>query len=285
MIDRWLGYQLLGLLVLSSSAWLSRCFAADDSGEIARPIRAERELEFRLVGDAKLTADLYRPDDERVYPLVIMIHGGGWSSGDKWNVRDHAREMAQAGFVALSINYRLAPRNPMADQIEDCRAALCWAKEHAGEWQADASKLCLWGYSAGAHLAAWMATDPKPGEPKIKAVVAGGAPCDFEFIPLNSISLVHVLGGTRAEVPEAYADASPLKYASADDAPFFFFHGDTDLIVPDSSSRKMFEKLQELRVEAEYHSVKSQGHLLTFINPEARRLAINFLRKHTTEGK
>ncbi len=271
---------LLGCQVCGTSA-----NATDVSGELSRPIRAERNIEFLRDGKESVCADLYRPYDEATYPLVIMIHGGGWSSGDKSHVQDHAREMAQAGFVALSINYRMAPQHKMPDQISDCRAALRWAAEHAQEWNADAGRLCLWGYSAGAHLAAWLATAPQPGEPKITAVAAGGAPCDFEFIPVNSIALAHVMGGTRADKPEAYHNASPLKYATAAAPPFFFFHGEADLIVPDSSSRKLHEKLRELRVASEYYLVKGRGHLLTFIDAEARRRAIDFLRQQTSETK
>lgn len=274
--------RILGIMLACSLVHGSTARATDVSAEISRPIRAERNLVFLSDGPQSVSADLYRPDDEAVYPLVIMIHGGGWSAGDKWNLQDHARELAQAGFVALSINYRMAPKHKMPDQISDCRAALRWAAGQATEWNADADRLCLWGYSAGGHLAAWMATAVQTGEPNITAVVAGGAPCDFEFIPVDSIALVHVMGGTRADEPDAYANASPLQHANPDAPPFFFFHGEADLIVPASSSRKLHERLLELRVPSEYYLVKGRGHLLTFIDREARRRAIDFLRQQTS---
>ncbi len=255
------------------------------ASESSRPIRAERNLEFRRIDGEQLTADVFRPDDDQVYPLVLMIHGGAWSSGDKWQVQDHAREMAQAGFVACAINYRLAPRFQISAQIDDCRYALRWAVEQAEKWQADSEQVCLWGYSAGAHLAAWLATEPKAEEPKITAVVAGGAPCDFEFIPAKSTALSYVMGGTREQVPAAYAAASPTVHASQDTCPFFFFHGSSDLLVPMSSSRTLYDKLLLLDVESEYYVVKDRGHLLTFIDVQARRRAIEFLRAHTQEKK
>jgi acetyl esterase/lipase len=271
----------LGLLFLSICQ--SRCKADGVGGEIARPIRVERDLEYRRVDGTAVLADLYRPDDDQIYPLVLMVHGGAWSTGDKWNLVDHARELAQAGFVALSINYRLAPKYQMPEQIADCRAALTWAAAQATLWKADSQRICLWGYSAGAHLSAWMATDRQPGEPPLRCVVAGGAPCDFDFIPSDSSALVHVMGGTRKKLPEYYAQASPLTHASADSPPFFFFHGSADLLVPPESSRKLYERLRSFGVETEYHTVENQGHLLTFLNSPARRQAIEYLRKHTKE--
>lgn len=253
--------------------------------EIDRPYRVERDLEFRRVGDTVVRADLYRPDDEATYPLVLMIHGGAWTAGDKGHLADHARELAQAGFVAVSINYRLAPQFPMPDQIADCRAALTWAVAQAPRWRADVTRLSLWGYSAGAHLAAWMATEPQAGEPAIRCVVAGGAPCDFSFIAPDSNVLAHVFGGTPRQYPERYANASPLNHASSSAPPFFFFHGTSDLLVPTDSSRQLYDRLQGLGVDTEYYAVDNRGHMLTFIDPTARRRAIEFLRKHTTEDR
>lgn len=273
----------IGLLVWLGSLVNSRIQAEDSSAEIKRSIRSQRDLEYRRVDSETVRADLYRPDDDAIYPLVIMIHGGAWSAGDKWNLIDHAREMAQAGFVALSINYRLAPKHQMPEQIADCRAALMWAAEKAPSWKADANRICLWGYSAGGHLSAWMATDPHPEEPKIRCVVVGGAPCDFEFIPVESTALVHVMGGTRQELPDFYAYASPVHHASNSSPPFFFFHGTTDLLVPPASSRKLYDKLRQLKIEAEYFTVEDRGHMTTFLDGPARRRAINFLRKYTQE--
>jgi acetyl esterase/lipase len=269
-----------GVLISAASEPSDKSKASE---ELSRPIRVQRNLEFRSVAGESVKADFYRPDDESLVPLVVMIHGGGWSAGDKWELQDHAREMAQAGFAAVTINYRLAPKHQMADQVDDCRQALRWASENAEEWGADSTRVCLWGYSAGAHLAALLATDPQPGDPKLCAVVAGGAPCEFSFIPSESSAIAHVMGGTRDEKPRAYENASPLTHASQDDSPFFFFHGTADLIVPQASSQYLHSKLCELNVESEYYAVEGRGHLLAFIDRTARRRAIDFLRKHTTK--
>ncbi len=247
---------------------------------ITRPIEARKNLVFETSNGDTLKADMFRPADQEIYPLVLMIHGGAWSSGDKWNLHDHARELAQAGFVAVTINYRLAPIHRFPAQIDDCRAALSWAVEQSQEWRADAERVAVWGYSAGAHLAGLLATKGKPGAPKFWAAILGGAPCEFSFVSEESSVLVPVMGGTRKELPHVYRDASPLEFASSEMCPTFFFHGSHDLIVPSTSSRKFFDKLQELGVEAEYHIVERQGHLLTFLDTQSRRLAIEFLQKH-----
>ncbi len=270
---------------------LSCCLAwqavarTEDLSSLRRPIRATTDVVFSEVDGVKVRADVYRPDNDQLAPGVLLIHGGAWSAGDKWNMRDHARQLAQAGYVAISINYRLAPQHKYPAQIDDCRAALRWVHRVADEYRIDTNRLGVYGYSAGGHLAALLATDPLEGLPRIKVAVLGGAPCDFEFIAEDSSALAHVLGGSRKQLPKVYKDAAPLSYCTGDDCPTFFFHGDSDVIVPPTASRVMFERLQELGVETEFFWVPKQGHLVTFLHPDARAAAIEFLDKHLKQER
>lgn len=276
---------------------------AEVEAEASRGIRSAKNLVYRTADETEVTADLFRPNDDQVYPLVLMIHGGGWISGDKWDLRDHARELAQAGFVVCSINYRLAPKVKMWTQLEDVKFAARWASDLASEWKADPTRTAVWGYSAGAHLGSLLALMPNETltrytnreQPEqlessltIRAVVAGGAPCDFDFVPEGSFLLAPVLGGTRKRKYETYLDFSPIEYVSATDAnerelpAFFFFHGNRDALVPMSTSKRMYAKLQEQEADVEYHLVDGKGHLFSFLDLRVRRLAIQFLRRHLT---
>lgn len=272
------GGRWLVLLWLCTGS-LATLWAAE-AKTLSRPIRADKDVVYGEVEGRKLEADVYRPADDQLRPGVLMIHGGAWSSGNKWSMGDHARELAQAGYVAVSINYRLAPACPYPAQIDDCRRALAWIKEVADQYRIDTDRLAVYGYSAGGHLAAMLATDRDSDAPKLKAAVVGGAPCDFSFIPEESRAIAHVLGGTRRELPQVYRQAAPLSYASSDDCPIFFFHGDNDLIVPPTASRVLCDRLKDLGVETCYYTVEKQGHLLTFLHPDARRAAIDFLNQH-----
>jgi acetyl esterase/lipase len=242
-------------------------------------VKVLRDIVFHEIGEQKLKGDLYRLDDETRKPVVIMIHGGGWAAGDKWNMGDHARQMAREGFVAFSVNYRLAPQWKFPAQVEDCREALKWVQLNADKYQMDTSRLALYGYSAGAHLAALLGCNPQPGLPAVKAVVAGGAPCDFTELSLENRTMAYFLGGSREEKPEVYRQASPKAFASSDDPPFFFFHGDNDRIVPLHNSRCLHDALQKCGIDSQFHEVTGQGHLLTFVNPEARLKAVEFLQR------
>lgn len=277
------------LLILALCAGYLAAFQpvawSDDAGSLRRPIRAATDLVFSEVDGEKVRADVFRPNNDELLPGVLMIHGGAWSAGDKWNMNDHARQLAQAGYVAVSINYRLAPQFKYPAQIDDCRAALRWLHQIAPEYKIDPERVGVYGYSAGGHLAALLATDPIEGLPRVKVAVLGGAPCDFEFLPEDSRVLSHVLGGTRKQNPQVYKNASPLTYCSSDDCPTFFFHGNADLIVPPAASRIMYDKLKELGVETKFHWIEKQGHLVTFMHPEARQAALTFLDQHLKQAR
>lgn len=252
---------------------------------VSRPILSEKDVVYLEIEGQKVRADIFRPADEELCPLVVMIHGGAWAAGDKWDLLDHAREMAQAGFVAVSINYRLAPGCQIDGQIEDCRTAIKWAVEHAPKWNADPQRVALWGYSAGAHLASLIALKREKDDPKLLAVVAGGAPCEFSFIGEDSQVLKYVVGGSRRDSPEAYARVSPVNYARKDAPAFFFFHGTSDWIVPPTSSKALFDQLKSQSVPVEYCSVAGKGHLLSFLDTGARQQAIEFLQQQLKETK
>lgn len=264
--------------LLPSVVWAEDPVA--DRAALTRPYRSVRDAVYRRVDGEKVTADIFRPANDEVCPAVLMIHGGAWSSGDKWHLHDHARELAQHGYVAISINYRLAPLHKITEQIDDCRAALNWVAKSSDKYKLDPKRIAVWGYSAGAHLACMLATQPTPDAPPIMAVVAGGAPCDFLNIPEDSNVLSLVMGGSRKELPQLYHDVSPLNFANAKCPPTLFFHGSTDLIVPSATSRRMHDALKSCGVETEYVTIEDKGHLTTFLDGTARRKAIEFLNKH-----
>ncbi|MFK7736102.1 MAG: alpha/beta hydrolase fold domain-containing protein [Pirellulaceae bacterium] len=279
--------------------------AGTDSEKIPEsriPIQVERHLVFREFKDGtSLKADLFRPTAEAPpdgFPLVLMIHGGAWSGGDKWDLLDHGRELAQAGFVAVAINYRLAPKVKIGKQLEDCNAAARWAISQAKEWKANPDRFGLWGYSAGAHLASLLAlrtsrnavtkelsqdTLKTEARTSVRAVVAGGIPADFSFVPEKSPFLAHVFGGSRFKLPKIYEEFSPLAQVHGKAPPFFLFHGDSDFLVPYKLSLKMSDALNDAGVSCKHMKIANKGHMLTFLDRSARRAAIGFLRANLTQ--
>jgi len=220
---------------------------------------------------------------------VLCVHGGAWAGGNKNQMRHVAERLAQAGYVAVSINYRLAPKYLFPAQIEDCRVAVSWLRAHADEFKIDPDRLAGYGYSAGGHLVSLLATQPLATEPnevldektlreaRLQCVVAGGAPCDFREMPPDTKFLSYWLGGTRAEKPEQYELASPRKFVTPAAPPAFYYHGQFDLLVPRESPQQMVASLKQAGVKASLYVVPNVEHAAALFASQGIDRAIEFL--------
>jgi acetyl esterase/lipase len=114
-----------------------------------------RTLTYASHNGADLVLDLYLPQSApRPLPVIVFLHGGGWSGGTRTTGPDFRRFFAQDGFAMASIEYRLTPSVTFPSNVEDVRMAVRWLKANASAQGLDASRICLWGTSAGGHLAA-----------------------------------------------------------------------------------------------------------------------------------
>ena len=232
-----------------------------------------------------LLADVYVPETDpannQLRPAVIVIHGGSWQRGDRGRMVAAATALAERGYVAVNIEYRLAPRYQYPAPLEDCRAAVRWVRENAREWRVDPARIGAFGYSAGGHLALLLATTHAgPGDVTgIQAVVAGAAPADLSaFIENRPMKLL--LGAGRDDAPELYRMASPITHISTDDPPTFLYHGRDDWIVPVDQSRRMAHALRQNGVVVQIYE-SEQGHLTAAVRNAAElSRAVDFLDQH-----
>tara|TARA_R110002049_G_scaffold185580_3_gene353835 strand:- start:75255 stop:76214 length:960 start_codon:yes stop_codon:yes gene_type:complete len=259
-----------------------------------------KDQRYGNAGDTSGLCDVYLPADQtrQPFPVVLVVHGGGWVSGDKWTIAGYARELADSGFAAIAINYRLAPQHKFPKQVDDVRQAMIWTRENAGRFSLDVDRLGLFGYSAGGHLVAliasladepiatqasasdWTAQDTRWTKlPDISAVCAGGPPCDFRTIPANNTTLAYFLGGSRSAKPEVYDAASPLTHVSAGDPVTQIIHGENDIIVPITSSRTFHQAQKQRGVDSRMKTLPKQGHMVTFMNPETSETMVDFFRQ------
>ncbi|MCM1163576.1 MAG: alpha/beta hydrolase [Muribaculaceae bacterium] len=104
-------------------------------------------------GDRDLHVDIYRPDDNKTYPALIMIHGGGWNSGDKTLQQPMAKMIAAQGYVTIPVEYRLIPEALFPAGLNDIKTVVRWARKNAALYGIDPDKIALSGCSAGAQLA------------------------------------------------------------------------------------------------------------------------------------
>ncbi len=244
-------------------------------------------------GKQRLLCDVYVPLGDGPFPAVLCVHGGAWRLGRKEHMTHVAEKLAPRGYVAVAINYRLAPTYKFPAQQEDCHDALTWMKNNAAKYKIDPRRIAAIGYSAGAQMVTLKAlrdvqarTQADAGDSgeedavRLQAVVAGGTPCDFRSLPADSKALAYWLDGTRREFPKRYAAASPAAFVSGDAPPMLFFHGERDAMVPRAGVESMVGQLQQAGAVARLYLVPESGHISAFFNEEAYDRAIDFLDEH-----
>lgn len=267
---------------LAAAACLATAASAADFDAIYGEVYVERP-------SGPMKADLYVPKSPGPHPGVLVVHGGAWYTGTRAQLAGVAETLARRGFTAVAISYRLAPTHPFPAQIEDCRAALTWMRANAERLKLDRDRIGGFGYSAGAQLVALLAVNPAPAgdgvatgsesdvTPGLQAVVGGGAPCDFRVLPPDNRMLAFWLGGSRRERPEQYRRSSPAAFVSGNCPPMFFFHGQTDRLVPAESPQQMVALLRQAGVRAELYMVPKLGHVFAMMDVGAIEKSIEFL--------
>ncbi|QOV92379.1 alpha/beta hydrolase [Humisphaera borealis] len=245
-------------------------------------------------------ADLYLPQNRARdvrSPAVLIIHGGGWSGGEKRAAREIniGTTLALHGYVGMSIDYILATNGKVTwpQNLHDCKTAVRWLRKNAEKLQIDPDRIGVIGGSAGGHLAAMVAvTGPgdglDPAEPygdlscKVKCAVDLYGPADLTDRPE-----IRMFGKKLAEAPELYKNASPVSHLDKNDPPILIMHGTADMTVPLEQSKLFAAALAKAGVEHELVIVEGAPH--TFhLQPkqkDLRPIVLGFFDKYLKAGK
>ena len=244
--------------------------------ERKREIRVETDVVFGKGGATELKLDLAMPKDgDGPFPAVVCIHGGGWVGGDRKQMKQTIETLAGRGYVAISPDYRLAPRDRFPAQIEDCKAAVRWLRGNAEKFHVDPQRIGAVGLSAGGHLACLLGVTGKDDglegtggnaerSSAVQAVVCFCGPTDLTrpvwSKEARTKNLVPFLGGTPEEKADAYKKASPMTYSGKEAPPFLFLHGTEDRTVPFQQSKDLADKLTQAGRSARVSPVTGEGH-------------------------
>jgi acetyl esterase/lipase len=227
--------------------------------------------------DPKRQLDLYLPA-RRAFPLVVFVHGGGWAWGDRTQsfggadiYRNIGRFLASQGIGAAVIGYRLVWPMDWQSQVGDVARAVAWVQAHASEKGARPDRVFLMGHSAGAQLAARVATDPawlarERGTPGgICGVVAvSGAGYDLGDIEtyragFDPLYFAERFGGSRLD-GSWWRDASVVPFLDADDPPFLVVYATGESRGLRRQSTLFHEALGNAGVRAGLVTVKGSSH-------------------------
>ena len=292
-------------LSLAASAWaLHAAEPAPDSG--ASKVRIEKDVAY-LPSDRTEKADLYLPpqlESGKTYPGIVIIHGGGWSGGDKDSLREQniGTTLASHGYVCMSMNYLLVDKNTAAfpQNIQDCKRAVRWLRKNAARFQLDAAHIGAIGGSAGGHLTALLAVsgpdtgiDP-PEDAEYSCRIQAAVPMyphmassweawgGKERTDIVHYTTLGMFAKSSIEAPALWDSASPIKQLSPDDPPMLILHGTADKTTPLDQSTRLNEAAKKIGVPSELIIVEGAPHSF-LLQPKQRDLrpdVLAFFDKH-----
>jgi acetyl esterase/lipase len=260
-------------------------------------LTVERDVVYGTAQGTPLLLDLAMPKTGNgPFPVVVFLHGGGWSEGNRQEMNHFIEGVAGLGYVGVTVAYRLVPAARFPAQLEDCKAAVRWLRANAAKYRINPKHIGVVGFSAGGHLASMLGVTGKNdglegagGNPdqssRVQAVVSFFGLTDFSTRDwprdLENGVIEPFLGGSFANHADEYRRASPITYVTSDAPPFLFFHGSEDKLVPVDQSKRLGEKLRNAGVFAEVNVLEGEGHGFTdAANQKAMRRMLDFLDAH-----
>lgn len=251
-------------------------------------------IEYARPEGKPLRMTLYLPEDggARMRPGMVLIHGGAWILGTRYQQAWYCRQFARAGFVVMTIDYRLMPRYAFPKCLHDCKAAVRWLRLHSAELDVDPTRIASFGASAGGHLAALLATTfPQDGlegdenlgpASSINAAISLYGAVDLTCYrdlpsrgPLSGTTTRFMVDFSSREgfAPSetTWEKASPISYVNSRTAPIFLVHGKKDFLVHFEQSRRMYARLCEAGVPSELIALDNRGHGFDYVHLRERR--------------
>jgi len=279
-----------------------------ETWRLADGVEVISDIPYARPADNVLRLNIVLPSEEtaELRPVVVFVHGGAWRTGNRRSGMRYLLPLARAGYLGVSIDYRLTQQARFPAQLYDAKAAVRWVRAHIADYGGDPQRIAVAGSSAGAQLALLLGLSN--GEPELEGAVGDEldtssavslivdwfGPSDLRYSDeqLDSweqLIMRELLGGLPAEVPELAALASPITHIDAADPPVLIIHGTADETVPIALSQKLYEALKAAGVEAEYIEVPGGGHgFFRFTDPdqdELNNMMIDFLDRHFKAGE
>ena len=242
----------------------------------------------------KLKLDVYSPrKTDKPKPVLVFIHGGNWIHGKKSTYKFFGKGFAKKGIVTVIINYRLSPNATYVSLTTNSAKAVKWVKQNIKQYKGDTNNIFVSGHSAGAHLAALIATDNCYfNELKIKNPIRGTILIDAFGLDMYSyLTNAKTDYSTRyyplfSKDPETWKKGSPIFHLHKGMPPFLMFVGTKTVPTIMEGTTEFLKALQPYQPGAPLVIVKGKHHvgmIFQFLNKhnKAYKNIINFIKQES----
>jgi pectinesterase len=233
-------------------------------------------------GKRDLHVDLFHPKEAGKYPALIMVHGGGWRSGDKSLQVPMAKAIAEQGFVTVAVEYQLSLEAKYPAAVHNIKAAIRWMRAHAEKYNIDPDRIAISGCSAGGQLASLVGLtngvekfEGNQGYPDYSSSVQAIVDMDGVINFMAPLSLnkerrpdspdVEWLEGNFYDRPDRWKEASPIYWANENSVPMLFLNSGFPRFT--AGEHELFGMLNEWGIYNELHRFDVQLHPFWLFHP------------------
>ncbi len=260
--------------------------------KIYENVNNKKEIVYKKIKDRKLHLDAYYYRNNLLNPAIIIIHGGGWNSGNKSQMETFAIEMASKGYSCFDIEYRLSLEAKYPAAIFDVKKSIQFIKKNAKKFNVDTTRVAVLGCSSGGQMAALIGTtngnsDFEESGNNVKISSKVNVIVDIDGIlafkhPESKEGVVAGLwlGGSYEEIPTIWERASPLNSTDKNTPPILFINSSVPRF--HAGRDDMIAILNKYGIYSEVQTIKNSPHSFWFLNPwfdDTISLATQFLDK------
>ena len=265
---------------------------------VPEEIEKYENVTFKEIDGLKIGVDIYNAKaDNSPNPLILIIHGGYWKSGDKSVHTQQAVEFVELGYTVASVNYRLSKKYKFPSNIEDIRDCILFLTENAETYKIDASQIMTYGGSAGGHLSAFLALSANSDRTYTKGLDASAFKGAISLYGMHDLTMTiqrehpfteQYIGTSFIEDPTNYIDASSVTHVDENDPPVLLMHGSIDGSVSVKNSDRLSAELEANGVSYTYDRIEGWPHGMDFFSPIGERTLWQihkFLKLHMPSEK
>ena len=224
-----------------------------------------------------LHLDAFINNKTKKNPAVVMIHGGGWRSGNKNQMQALANEIASKGYSCFSIEYRLSLEAKYPEGIYDVKNAIKFIKDNASKFNVDPDKIAILGCSSGGQMAALIGTtnedssfedskNKSKSSSKVNAIINIDGVLAFKHPESSEGEMASFwLGGTYEEKPENWKNASALNHTNKNTPPILFINSSIDRF--HAGRDDMIAILKQNKIYSEVKTIQNSPHSFWFFQP------------------
>lgn len=251
---------------------------------ISPKVKEERNLTYCAVGKRELKLDAFCPARKlsKAVPAILIIHGGGWRSGNRMQHIPLAQHLAALGYASFTVGYRLSEEALYPAGIVDVKSALRWVRKNHKRFKLNPNKITILGFSAGGQMAVLAGTTP--GRPEFNVACLTNISDQAQAIVDidGTLSFVHPesgegddskkpsaatlwFGKSKAESPSLWNAASPLTYAGKNTPPTLFINSSVERM--HAGRNDFIKKLDDAKVYTEVHTFQDSPHAFCLFDP------------------